>query len=341
MRYRVMNLRPMTRMSGLLEDYQKEISDFKDKLNQINQPNPGAYGYPPPPSTYPPSSGGGQAGPSGAPGNPGPYPMPKPNPFGAGAGPLPMSVATGGIPTPPPGPNEIPEGLPFHQEGDVKRFSCGPDETLTPSGCVPNVQTVDLRIPRLPNPPMSVATGGVPTGTPPPQPPGGPNRPDVATPGRACGPDETWTPSGCKPNVASGTGIRSGLVQNPPAPPPPPPTTTSMAPSSTPSWNSAPGTMNPYGGGSPGVASVDCGPNAYYDGRQCQPKNKNSMNPSGLVSAATSLGPSGAAATGNFSLPQGGDFSPATLLGQVRLMARPEQLGGPRLLRQVVLVRGF
>lgn len=267
--------------------------------------------------------------------------MPTPNPFGAGAGPLPMSVATGGFPTPPPGPNEIPEGLPFHQEGDVKRFSCGPNETLTPSGCLPNVQTVDLRIPRLPNPPMSVATGGVPTGTPPP-PPGGPNRPDVATPGRACGPNETWTPSGCKPNVASGdSGVRSGLVQFPPPPPPPPPTTTSMGPSSTPSWNSAPGATRPAGGGGAPVASVDCGPNAYFDGRQCQPNNKNSMNPSGLISAATSLGPSGAASAGNFSLPSGGDFSPTTLLGQVRLMAHPGQLGGPRLLRQVVLLRTF
>lgn len=335
MKYPVMNLRPM-KMGGLLEDYQKEISDFKAKLNQLNPPNPGAYGYPPPPSTYPPASPGGREGPPGPSGTPGvsSWPRPTVNPFGAGAGPLPMSVATGGNPTPPPGPEE-PEGLPFHQEGDVKRFSCGPDETLTPSGCVPNVQTVDYRIPRLPTPPMSVATGGNPTGTPPPPPP---SRPDVATPGRPCGPNETWTPSGCLPNVE--TGGRSGLVQTPPPPPPPPSTTTSMGPSSTPSWNTAPGVTRPSDGAP--VASVDCGPNAYFDGRQCQPNNKNSMNPSGLISAATSFGPSGAAATtGNFSLPPGGDFSTASLLGQVRLMARPEQLGRPRLLRQVVLLRTF
>lgn len=268
----------------MLEDYQSEINALKTTLNQ---PNPGAYGYPPPPMNYPPSNppatpptgSPGKQGPSGSPGPTGTTPFAPPlNPFGAGAGPLPMSVATGGNPTPP--PDEYPTPGPSTVISFAK---CGPNETWSPSGCLPNVPTVDYRIPRLPPPPMSVVTGGGSGNPPPPPPP--PNRPEVATLSK-CPAGQTWTPSGCLADVAS-TDTRKDLVHTPPVPPQPPP-----------------------------VASTGS-----------------------LVSAAAGLGPSGGAAMPTGGLMPGGDISVKDLLGQVRLMATRGQLGGPRAIRQVPLLR--
>jgi len=325
------------RLGGLLEDYQNEVNSFKDKLNQINPPNPGAYGYTPPPTNFPPAgSTGGTQGPSGAPGASGmtPFSPPVPNPFGAGAGPLPMSVATGGNPTPPAGPgNEPEEGLPLHQPGEVKQFSCAKNETMTPAGCRPNVPSIDY--PRQlfpPVPPVSVATGGTyggPTPPPPlPPPPPGP-----------------VTPTG--PNVPS-IDTRPLVKPMPPLPPPMPPgvaTTGGGINAGGNSWNSMPNAGQSgqvqQGGGPAPVASVDCGPGGYWDGRSCQGTNKNAGGGrAGLISAAAGMGPSGAAAAASAGLPNvpiGGEISPTSLLGPVRLVLRRGQLGSP-VIRRVRLV---
>ena len=317
-------------LGGMLEDYQNEIGSFKDKLNQINPPNPGAYGYTPPPTNFPPAgSTGGAQGPSGTPGASGmtPFSPPAPNPFGAGAGPLPMSVATGGTPTPPP------EEYPGFAPGSIAHFGkCGENETWTQSGCLPNVPTTDYRIPKLPPPPpTSVATGGTYGGGPPPPlppPPSGPAKPTG-------------------PSVPS-IDTRPLVKPLPPLPPPMPPgvaTTGGGINAGGNSWNSMPNAGQSgqvqQGGGPAPVASVDCGPGGYWDGRSCQGTNKNAGGGrAGLISAAAGMGPSGAAAAASAGLPNvpiGGEISPTSLLGPVRLVLRRGQLGSP-VIRRVRLV---
>jgi len=127
----------------------------------------------------------------------------------------------------------------------------------------------------------------------------------------ACPSGYHWANGGCAKNPDVPTYDWSRQQPPPPPNPPPGPVTTSG------------------GGGKPTGQASSSGPApvASIDKR------------SGLVSAATSLGPSGAAAAagGLPNIPAGGDISPMSLLGQVRLVARRDQLGGfrPRRVRLV------
>lgn len=103
------------------------------------------------------------------------------------------------------------------------------------------------------------------------------------------------------------------------------PATQSMVPTggvnSTPSWNTAPGTTRPPG--TPGVASIDCGPGKFWDGRQCR-GSVGSMPtiPGGMTSSAVQATAFNAG---------GGMTAASSFMGQVPLRAHPSQLGAPRL----------
>lgn len=189
MRYPVVNLG--SRLDGMLEDYENEINDLKAKLN------PGGYSQPGPTPVYTP------------PPPPRP-PVVSPNPITPGGQAPPVSVATGYPTVPAPQP-------PVPQPEGIRTFpgACKANETWTPTGCKPNVASVDryigpARTPQEPPippgaPPLSVATGyptspgPTPLVPPPPAAAGG------------CGPNETWTPTGCKPNVATPGGGRTAI----------------------------------------------------------------------------------------------------------------------------------
>lgn len=315
MRYPVLNLRPI-RMGGMLEDYQKEISDFKDKLQQINPPNPGAYGYPPSnpnePGTTGPAEQGGAVTFLDRNAREFPYRPPAPGGFGTGAPPAPGVSVTGGIPMGPPTAPELPP-LPPQTPGKC------PDgySWIAGTGCVKNTESNPGRPPMGPGVPvtprrggfgpgspelpgMSVATGMVSEPAPPPAPPPAP----VPTPAGGCPAGYTMTPSGCLKDVTSEPG-------RPPANP-------SLPPSS-------------FSGG-------DCPPGTFFDGRRC----RGSIASGGGISLPGET-PTGATAVTGFQ----GDLNPGAIsaatfaggMGQVRLVGRLNDRG-PLLARPIRLVTG-
>lgn len=296
MRYPVVNL---FQMGGLLEDYQKENDAFKEKLSRLNQQaaaqyaaaNPGPVYHAPQWPIEPPP----------------PPPPPPPvtgQPGGAtyfGPRPGPM-VATGYPPTPPPpNPNEIQVIVPPRPPP--------PPPPGLPQNPPPTVST---GIPPLPH-----AFGPSDYGYPP------------IPPAQSCPPGYTWTPSGClkdTPSIPDRPPMSQPVV-NAPQP-------TGMVPTgggginSTPSWNTAPGALRSE---TPGVASVDCGPGKFWDGRECR----------GSVGSIPTIpgggGPSGTVAATGFN--PGGGYGGASFMGQVPLRANPHELGAPRL--PMLRIRGY
>lgn len=313
MRYPVVNI---YRMGGLLDDYMAENNAFKDKLSRMNaaaaaaeaQARAGQPVYHPP--MYPSE-----------PPAPPPPPPPPPQPSGGatyfGPRPGPM-VATGSPkPPPPPDPNLIQVIVPPKPQPPPQRPSGLP---LYP----PN--TVSTGIPPRPyeyGPPPQI------TDYYPPIPPA-----------QSCPSGYTWTPSGCKKDVASEP--QRPPIYHPPEPVPTvsPAATSVQTPSgptgminSTPSWNTAPGASRPPEGG---VASVDCGPGQFWDGRQCR---------GSVGSIPTIPGGGGTAqATSSFGNFNPGDVGGATfanaMMGQVPLRSAPNPLGAPGLIRPIRVV-GF
>lgn len=233
MRYPVVNL------GGLLEDYQLELTNLKDKLSNIAREAASQFAarFPVPPFQPPrfPSASSIPVR------NPEPPPPPAPagpTYFPPRMGPI---VATGTPPPPPkPDPNLIRVIVPKKPELPPRR----------PSG--------------LPlYPPNTVSTGipPAPYSYPGPEPP----YPPIPEP-QSCPEGWTWTPSGCKKNTPSIPDIPPSSVRMPPPPistTPPPSSPTGI--NSTPSWNTAPGATRPSE-----TASVDCGPGKFWDGRQCR-----------------------------------------------------------------------
>lgn len=183
-------------------------------------------------------------------------------------GPPQMSVASG-FATPPP-ETPLPAPLP---PAKPPVGGCPKGSTMTAAGCFKNVASIDRYIPQdepepppetLPPPPeTSVATGGGTGGQRPPplQPPPKPFQ-------GPCGPGETWTPAGCRPDVATvqpppppprqtlppppGTSVATGATggYQPPLPPPKPPPEPFQGPC-------PPGTTQTPSGCLPNVASQD------------------------------------------------------------------------------------
>lgn len=317
MKYPVMNLRPI-RLGGMLEDYQNEINSFKEKLQQINPPNPGAYGYPPSNPNETGTTGPGEQG--GAVEFPNrfarefPYRPPAPGGFGAGAPPAPGVSVTGGIPMGPPTAPELPP-LPPQTPGKcdagyswiagvgcVKDTPSNPDRPpmgpTIPVNPGPRKGGFGPGSPELPG--TSVATGIISEPAPPPKPP----PPPVPTPAKGCPEGTTQTPSGCLPNVAS--------------PPNRPPANPSLPPSS-------------FSGG-------ECPPGTFFDGRRC----RGSIASGGGISLPGEATGAASAVTG-FQ----GDLNPGTIsaasfaggIGQVRLVG-PLNDRGPLLARPIRLVSG-
>lgn len=285
-RYPVVNLR---RMGGLLEDYERSNLEFKEKLDKINREA-------------------------------------RAREEAARAG-QPVYV-----------PPTIPPNLP-----DTPMTPCPPGQTRSqspPFACLQDVTTPNPYTfapgtrpvkpgftPTGPTVPVGVATGG---GTPGPW-RGEPLPPTFEVPERAlqpCEPGYSRSPSPpypCLKDVTSGDPERNVV----------PPTipiqqTTGMAPGGAMvptqySWNTAPNVLRPYED-QEGVASVDCGPNRFWDGRQCR-DSVGSM-PSIPGGAAASLDPS------TLTAPM---TAATSFLGQVPLRAHPSLLGAPRLIRPVRL----
>lgn len=284
MRYPVVNLvRP--RMSGLSEDYQNEINALKTKLNAQRS---AFSGYNPPPTTYPTAQ----------PAQPPPTPQPPPPDtggityFNSGLGPISLP------PTPPPAP-------PVLGPNDISVYKPPPPPPPPPSG--------------MDNPyaPYSRVSTGIPPGPYPDYPPPlptGPDMPPLRPPkGSSCPAGTTWTPSGCLPDVAS-TPNPPPVSQLPPTPTLGP---TGMAPqgsvNSTPSWNTAPGATNT----DTGVASVDCGPGQFFDGKKCRGSVASGLPtiPGGMTSGGSQI------TQGNFGYNPGADggATSLTMLGSVRI----------------------
>lgn len=251
MRYPVVNLGARGgRMGGMLEDYQNEINNLKAKLNTGGYSQPGRT----------------------------PVYMP---------------------PLPPPPPIEPPSSPPSAYAPAISVYTGASEEETLP-----------------PYPPNTVSTGIPPNLANPPWPPIDYGYPPIPPPG-ACPPGQTWTPSGCKPNVPSVDQYLPPPPEPTPTvtttPPPPPSVETGMAPPSR-----------------PGVASVDCGPGRYWDGVQCQ-------------DLGTGQAPGGGGgllniATGGFF--GGGGASGAGLFGRTVPIRSYGTLGGPAMARPIRLAGG-
>lgn len=268
------------------------LDDYKNEINNLKASlyrGQPFSGYTPPPNQYPPAG-------------PAPAPAAPANPNYSG----PRSF-------PPAQPPMVATGQPRVNPNDI---------SVAPPPAPPVFTGLDPYAPR-----PGVVTG-IPPGPDFQYPPTIPQLPPIPKP-TTCPEGYTWTPSGCKQDVASvpnrpATGPISNLA-------PTTSPTASFAPSGQSgginsggnSWNSAPGAVDPYGS----VPSVDCGPGKFWDGTKCRgsvgsiPTIPGGGSPGSTIPTGFDPGMPGTTSySGMGTIRIVGDFGAPKMLGMVRIV---------------------